>query len=146
MAKLALTSSLVSGRRFVVFGKIGALYLVLLIGFTSCSLLPAFRPGQTSFDQGVALFNQGHFQEAIPHFQRATAENPKFAQAYLYLGRSHLSMRHWREAIQPLRTAHRLSPEETKHEAFNLLIDALLGAAVGGSGQGRSPEHFKDTL
>jgi tetratricopeptide (TPR) repeat protein len=146
MVKLTISFSSVSRRRIVAFGKISAFWLVLLLGFNSCSLPTAFRPGQRSFDEGLALFNQGHFREAIPHFQRATAENPQLAEAYLYLGRSHLSMRHWREAIQPLRTAHRLSPEETKHEAFNLLLDALLGAAVGGSGQGRSPEHFKDTL
>jgi tetratricopeptide (TPR) repeat protein len=124
---------------------IGSLCLVFLIGFTSCSPT-AFRPGQDSFDQGLALFNQGNFREAIPHFRRATTENPQFAEAYLYLGRSHLSMRRWREAIQPLRTAHRLAPEETRHEAFTLLLDAVLGAAFGDSGQGRSPETFRDTL
>jgi tetratricopeptide (TPR) repeat protein len=112
-------------------------------------MLSIFRDGQDSFDRGVALFNQGSYREAIPHFHRATTENPKFAEAYLYLGRSHLSMRHWRDAIQPLRTAHRLAPEETKREVFNLLMDALFAAALDGPGQGRpgqSPDRFRDIL
>jgi tetratricopeptide (TPR) repeat protein len=126
--------------------NIGALWLILLIGLTSCSAVPVLRDGQASFDRGVALFNQGNFKEAIPHFQNATAENPTFAQAYLYLGRSHLSMRHWRDAIQPLRTAHRLSPEATKHEAFTLLMDALFAAALGGAVEDRPPEQLKHLL
>jgi tetratricopeptide (TPR) repeat protein len=109
-----------------------ALWLALLIGLTSCSAAAILPAGQASFDRGLALFNQGNFQEAIPHFQRATVENPNFAQAYLYLGRSHLSMRRWRDAIQPLRAAHRLAPEATKHEAFNLLVDALFAVAAAG--------------
>jgi tetratricopeptide (TPR) repeat protein len=101
------------------------------------------------FDQGLALFNQGNFREAIPYFQRATDENPKFAEAYLYLGRAHLSTRQWRDAIQPLRTAHRLAPEETQHEVLNLLMDALFAAALDGPGRGsppQSPHRFGDTL
>jgi len=104
----------------------------LFLFFTACTTLPLFREGQASFDRGLALFNQGKFQEALPHFQRATVENPEFAQAYLYLGRSQVSQRRWREAIPPLRTAYRLSPEETKQEVFNLLLDALFAAAIDG--------------
>lgn len=81
---------------------------------------------------GMALFNHGDFEGAIPYFQSATLDNPNFGQAYLYLGRSYLSLRRWREAIQPLRTAYRLAPEATKQEVFNLLTDAFLAAAVGG--------------
>jgi tetratricopeptide (TPR) repeat protein len=111
---------------FVILGSI------YLLAFTACATLPLFREGQASFDAGLALFNQGRFQEAVPYFQRATSENPDFAQAYLYLGRSQVSLRRWREAIQPLRTAYRLAPEETKQEVFNLLTDALFAAALDG--------------
>jgi tetratricopeptide (TPR) repeat protein len=126
--------------------KVGALCLVLLVGLTSCSAFTTVPAGQASFDRGLALFNRGHFREAIPHFERATAENPTLAPAYLYLGRSHLSMRRWRDAIQPLRTAHRLSPEGTKHEAFTLLMDALFAAALGGAADDRPPEQLKHLL
>ncbi|MBI2999251.1 MAG: tetratricopeptide repeat protein [Deltaproteobacteria bacterium] len=118
-------------------GKIGVLWLLLLTGVLSCATLKVYQEGQANFDRGLALFNHGDFKEAISYFQRATEENPGFAQAYLYLGRSYLSMRRWREAIQPLRTAYRLSPEETKDQIFELMMDAFFGAALGANEAGR---------
>jgi tetratricopeptide (TPR) repeat protein len=117
---------------------VGVLSLLLAVALSACSTARPFQEGQFSFDLGLTLFDQGKFQEALPYFQRATAENPKFAQAYLYLGRSQLSIRRWRDAIQPLRTAYRLAPEETKEEVFNILMDALVAAALDGFGPGSS--------
>jgi tetratricopeptide (TPR) repeat protein len=116
------------------------LFAIVLLA-SSCAGLRHFRAGD-SFERGLALFNKGQFEDAIPYFQRATDEDPKFAEAYLYLGRSHLSARHWREAIQPLRTAYRLAPEGAKDEVFNVLLDALLGAGL----PPERPERFRDTL
>jgi Flp pilus assembly protein TadD len=84
---------------------------------------------QYEFEEGVALFNRGQYEQAIPRFQRATELDPNFARAYLYLGRSHVSLRRWSQALSPLRTAYRLAPEETRREAMDFLIDALF--AVG---------------
>ena len=96
----------------------------------SCALLPgAVSDAQYQFDEGVALFNRGRYQEAIPRFRRATELDPNFGRAYLYLGRSYVSLNRWREALSPLRTAYRLSPDETKEEVFDILMDALF--AVG---------------
>ena len=50
--------------------------------------------------------------------------------AYLYLGRSYISQSNWRAAIQPLRTAFRLSPTEAQEEIVNLIIDAGFAAAL----------------
>lgn len=113
------------------------LRLVFLAAALSCSTMEIYQEGQASYDRGLALFNQGDFKEAIAYFQRATEENPNFAQAYLYLGRSYLSMRRWREALQPLRTAYRLAPEETKDQVFELMMDAFFGAALGPNGAER---------
>jgi tetratricopeptide (TPR) repeat protein len=119
--------------------------LALLLG--GCATMRPFRAGQASFERGLVLFDQGRFEEAIPYFREATADNPEFGEAYLYLGRSYVSTRRWRESIQPLRAAHRLSPGQTQDEVFNLLLDALLAASSGGltpdrprSSQGRLPE------
>jgi tetratricopeptide (TPR) repeat protein len=92
----------------------------------------------------LVLFNQGRFEDAIPYFKSATEEDPKFAEAFLYLGRSHLSARHWREAIQPLRTAYRLAPAGAKDEIFDVLIDALLAAGL--PPERPSSERYRDTL
>jgi len=114
----------------------GALWVVLLAGALSCATVNEYRPGQSDFERGLAFFNHGDFKEAISYFLRATEDDPNFAQAYLYLGRSYLSMRRWREALQPLRTAYRLAPEETKDQVFELMMDAFLGAALASNGAG----------
>ena len=106
--------------------SIASLIFILTVALTtSCSLV-----GQGNFDQGLALFNQGRFAAAIPYFEEATYDNPNSAQAYLYLGRAHLSQSNWRAAIQPLRTAFRLSPSDAQQEIMNLIIDAGFAAAL----------------
>jgi Flp pilus assembly protein TadD len=98
---------------------------------SSCAVLPTLFPGaQSEFDEGLSLFNRGRYEEAIPRFQKATELDPNFGRAYLYLGRSYVSLKRWRQAISPLRTAYRLSPEETKNQAFDFLLDALFSAAM----------------
>ena len=113
--------------------RTGILWLLLVFGAVSCASLSIFQEGQDSFDQGLALFNQGHYNEAIPYFQVATERNPNFAQAYFYLGRSMISLRRWRDAIPPLRTAHRLAPDAAKQEIFDVLLDAFFAVALDGS-------------
>lgn len=106
--------------------SIASLIFTLTVALTSsCALI-----GQGNFEQGLALFNQGRFAAAIPYFEEATHDNPNSAQAYLYLGRAHLSQSNWRAAIQPLRAAFRLSPSDAQQEIMNLIIDAGFAAAL----------------
>jgi tetratricopeptide (TPR) repeat protein len=106
--------------------QIAVIFLTLSVALTSsCALL-----GRQNFDQGMALFNQGRYGEAVPYFEAATRDHPDFAQAYLYLGRAHLSQSNWRAAIQPLRTAFRLAPQDAQQEIINLIIDAGFAAAL----------------
>ncbi len=104
--------------------------LVLSLLLSACSLR-YFQAGEPSFERGLTLFDQGRYEEAIPYFRQATEESPDFGQAYLYLGRSYLNVRRWRDAIPPLRAAYRLSPADTKDEIYNFLLDALMAAASG---------------
>jgi tetratricopeptide (TPR) repeat protein len=129
-----------------------ALLLTLaVIVLSGCATLRGFN-AENSFDQGVSLFNQGRFEAAIPYFQSTTREDPNFAEAYFYLGRSYISLSRWRSAIQPLRTAFRLAPQEAQGEIMNLLIDATFAAALNdfhlGDRRGPLPEReqFKDAL
>ncbi len=121
--------------------------VVLSLILSACSLR-YFQAGQASFDRGLTLFDQGRYEEAIPYFQQATDESPDFGQAYLYLGRSFLNVRRWRDAIPPLRAAYRLSPSETRDEIYNFLLDALLAAASGvlPSDRSRTSEPFQPNL
>jgi tetratricopeptide (TPR) repeat protein len=124
--------------------------LVLALGVvvaSGCATLRGFY-APNSFQQGMALFNHGRFEEAIPHFESATRDDPNFAEAYFYLGRSYIGVSRWRSAIQPLRTAFRLAPREAQGEIMNLLIDAAFAAALNdfrlGDRLGPPPERLPD--
>jgi tetratricopeptide (TPR) repeat protein len=127
--------------------------VVLLIAATiflsSCATLGRFDPAYESFDRGLALFNQGHFADAVPHFERATQQNPEFGEAYFYLGRAYVSQSKWRAAIPPLRTAFRLSPREAQQEIISLIMDATFAAAINDfnlGGERSQPERSKEVL
>ena len=120
----------------------------LLLG--SCAMIPGFvSDARYEFEEGLALFNSGKYQEAIPRFQRATELDPNFGRAYLYLGRSYIGLKSWRQALTPLRTAYRVSPEETKREALDLLVDVLFAGGLDAFKAGdfqSSVEYFKEVL
>jgi tetratricopeptide (TPR) repeat protein len=99
--------------------------LLFMILASSCSVL-----GERNLDQGVTLFNQGRFSEAIPYLEAATHDDPNSAQAYFYLGRAHISQSNWRAAIQPLRAAFRLAPQQAQQEIITLIIDAGFAAML----------------
>ena len=116
---------------------------------SSCATLRSLTPGRDSFEAGMVSFNQGQFDSAIQHFRQSTFENPNSAQAYLYLGRSYISVGRWKSAIQPLRTAFRLSPHKARDEIMNLIVDAVFAAATidSSSGEsGSSGDRYKDLL
>ena len=108
--------------------KVLGLMLALLL-FGGCATLRGIS-ARNDFERGVTLFNQGRFEAAIPHFQEATREDPNFAPAYFYLGRSYISLSRWRSAIQPLRAAIRLAPSEAKGEIMTVLTDAMFALAL----------------
>jgi tetratricopeptide (TPR) repeat protein len=130
--------------------RLATIVLVIAIVFTSsCATLGRFSPGYDSFEQGLALFNQGRFAAAEPYFERATRQNPDFAEAYFYLGRTYVSQSKWRAAIQPLRTAFRLSPREAQQEIMDLILDATFAAALNDFKLGedrRPPARFDSAL
>ena len=104
--------------------------VVGLFAVMSASCATMFPGAQSEFDVALQFFGQGRYTDAIPHFQRAAEYDPKFADAYLYLGRCYVSLGRYVEAIQPLRTAYTLAPEKTRGEIFNILVDALISAAL----------------
>ena len=116
---------------------------------SSCSSVGRWGSKHDGFETGLTLFNQGRFADAIPYLEDATHDNPRDAQAYLYLGRAYISESKWRKAIPPLRAAFRLSPRDAQEEIVNLIIDAGFAAAINDFKLGDildSPRRSKELL
>ena len=124
--------------------------LTAVLVLSSCAMIPGVvSDAQYEFEEGLARFNSGRYREAVPHFQRATDLDPNFGRAYLYLGRSYVNLKSWRQAITPLRTAYRLSPEESKREILDILIDALFAGGLEAFSAGdfeSSIAYFREIL
>src|SRR5947209_12481853 len=73
---------------------------------------------------GVTAHQEGHFDEAISEFRKATESDPKLVQAFLYLGEEYSRMHDYGAAIPPLKRALELSPD--LDEAHQQLGYALL--------------------
>lgn len=104
--------------------------IICLLSIFSCAGVETKSPDQAEFENGLSFFNRGSYLNAIPHFEKATELNPEFGRAYLYLGRTYLNLGRWREALHPLRTAMRLSPEESRKEIADIIMDILLQNAA----------------
>ncbi len=113
------------------FGKTSLLLSALFIALVSCAGFAARSAARSEFDAGLSVFNRGRYEEAVPHFVKATELEPEFGRAYLYLGRSYLNLSRWSDAVPPLRTAFRLAPEESRREMADIILDVLLQNASG---------------
>lgn len=139
-----------SGKHFSpIHGAKKSLIAASIFIMSSCAGLGIFSGAKHEFDQGLDQFNRGRYEEAIPHFERATEMDPDFAKAHLYLGRSYLHLGKWLNALGPLRTALRLSPTESRKQVIDILLDALLGAASYELKRGNFPKgigYLKEVL
>ena len=102
------------------------LCIILVICLVACAG-PDIREtaAQSQFDSGLSFFDSGQYEEAIPHFEKATELVPGFWKAHLYLGRSYLSLEKWNEALPPLKTAFRIAPEESHKEIAKIVMDVF---------------------
>jgi tetratricopeptide (TPR) repeat protein len=100
------------------------LCIISLICLAACAT-PDIREtaAQSEFNSGLSFFDSGQYEEAIPHFEKATEFVPGFWKAHLYLGRSYLGLEKWKEALPPLKTAFRIAPEESHKELAKIVMD-----------------------
>lgn len=116
--------------------------IVAAIFLVSCAGVGTSPQARADFNAGLNLFNQGKFESALPFFQRAVEMEPDYYEAQLYLGRTYLNMKNYGKALPALRQAYRLSPDDFKSQAFDILLDALMGAAFDELGKG----NFESSL
>ena len=65
-------------------------------------------PGYPEYNVGVGLFQAGDYEGAVEHFQKATEENPSFAEAYMNLGTSLYRLERYPEAMTAYESADSL--------------------------------------
>ena len=116
-----------------------AMAAIFLVSCAGVAISPAVR---ADFNAGLVLFDQGKFESALSFFQRAAEAEPDYYEAQLYLGRTYLNMKQYGKALPPLRRAYRLSPDDFKSQIFDILLDALMGAAFEELGKG----NFESSL
>ncbi len=78
-------------------------------GSTAAPPVPG-APAGDSFSQGVALFQQQQYAQAVPLFQKAVQENPKDSKAYYYLGVAQVQSADLKDAAVALGISNKLNP------------------------------------
>lgn len=96
----------------------------------SCAGKQKRSSAQYEFENGLALYHDAQYEQAINHFIKATEIEPKYLDAYMYLGRSYLKLDRWIDAISPLQKAYGLAPKETAQVIAGDLFDAFFGASL----------------
>jgi tetratricopeptide (TPR) repeat protein len=74
-------------------------------------LTAALALTEEPYQQGVALFEKGHYAEAAPLLAEAARRDPKNAQKWKALGVALAAQKKYAEATEPLRRACELNPE-----------------------------------
>ncbi len=111
--------------RYVDHSKLISIFLCFIFAnfLISCAGTGVKKTAQSEYESGLLLFNRGQYEESVPHFERATELVPEFGMAYLYQGRAYVNLGKWHEALQSLRTAFRLAPEESNRAISEIIMD-----------------------
>jgi len=100
--------------------------LVLAVAMvTGCAQLMADSV-ESLLKQGIELFTQRNYDEAIAKLLEVVRRDAKSWTAYLYLARSYVAKSSWADAIASGRKALELAPE--RGDVIPTLAEALLGA------------------
>ena len=98
------------------------------ISALAVAVVLAAGPVAADWNAGVDLYNQGLFAEAAEHFQGVVKTHPGWPGGYLMLGRCELAMGQTTEALDHLRVAARLGPDDPANAAT--LSRALMAAEL----------------
>ena len=108
-----------------------AVPVVLLLFLSACVTNPVFGPSvDGAFETGLALYEQGRYEDAIEQFNQALGIDPEHAQSYLYLGRSLFHLGRWLEAVSYLRGVYLRVSTDEQEEFVGELLDSMLNGAL----------------
>lgn len=110
-------------KRFL--GLVSALFIL-----GACAGTQIIPTADSEYEKGLALFNDGKYEQALPYFTKATEMDADHMKSYLYMGRAYLKLDRWMDAISPLKKAYSLAPRETTKIISGELLNAFLGAGI----------------
>lgn len=85
-------------------------------------------PASAGWEEGVAAFSKGDYQTAVSEFQEIVEQNPDAAQGHYMLGLSLQKMKRQDEALDHIRKAYDLNPND-------LSVKLVLGRAYNAAGR-----------
>lgn len=112
------------------------LFMFSVLFFFSCAGTQKRFVAENEFERGLALYEETKYEQAIPHFIKASEIESKYLESYVYLGRSYLKLDRWTDAIPPLQKAYDIAPKETAGVIAADLFDAFFGASLAEFGKG----------
>jgi Flp pilus assembly protein TadD len=80
---------------------------------------------ETTYNQGVILFNAGKFQEAKTQFEAATKADPNMAMAHYQLGMTALNLGDFAQAVSSLESYLKVDPNGPKAAEVKASLPAL---------------------
>jgi len=81
---------------------------VLLLGFVAAA--------EAGWEEGVAAFKSGNFNQAAQEFKSVVEAQPDFAGGHFMLGQAYMRLKKNAEALTHLRKAYELEPSKVSHQ------------------------------
>lgn len=111
--------------------------LEVLRGLNDDKPLPLHEPtpeAAAALHEGELLFNQRKLDEALVHYERAAALDPKYSQAWIYAGDCFYFQKKYAEAEQRFRKG--VEAEPLNSQGWRFLADALVSQEKPGPAEG----------
>ena len=91
--------------------------------------LAGCRSANSYVERGNAAFHEGQFEEASLNYRKAVQKDANFGEAYHRAALAELKLNQAAEALQDLREAVRLMPdnEAAREDLTNLMLGAYIG-------------------
>ena len=87
-------------------------------------LLTGTPPATVNLDEGIQLYQKGHFKQSVASLEKVTKSSPQESDARLWLGKAYLKIRDWSNAVDEMEKAVELQPSNAHYHLW-------LGRAYG---------------